>query len=138
MDPKLRVIAVAGSVLVLAFVVELVRRRQLKEEYSLLWVLTAVGLVLLSIWDGLLNEVSDLIGAAAPQSTLFFFGLTFVVLMLLHFSVRISALERRITSLVQELGLLGLSGRPLPDPQATPPAEASGDELEEPLHGPVP
>jgi hypothetical protein len=115
MDPKLRFIAVGGSVLVFAFVIELVRRRRLKEEYSLLWILTAAALLLLSIWDGLLTDVSDLIGAAAPQSTLFFFGLMFVVLMLLHFSVRISALERRITSLVQELGLLSLSGPPATD-----------------------
>ncbi|MFN2616586.1 MAG: DUF2304 domain-containing protein, partial [Thermoleophilaceae bacterium] len=98
MDPKLRIIAVGGSLAVFAFVIELVRRRRLKEEYSLLWILTALGLILLSVWDGLLNDVSDLIGAAAPQSTLFFFGLMFVVLMLLHFSVRISALERRVTA----------------------------------------
>jgi hypothetical protein len=135
MDPKLRVIAVAGSVVVFGFVLELVRRRRLKEEYSLLWVVTAIVLMLLSVWDGLLDNVSKLIGAAAPQSTLFFFGLMFVVLMLLHFSVRISALERRITSLVQELGLLGLAGRRLPDPEAV---EASADELEEPVHRTVP
>ena len=109
MDPKLRLIAVGGSVLVFLFVIELVRRHRLKEEYSLLWILTAIALIVLAAWDGLLNEASDLIGAAAPQSTLFFFGLMFVVLMLLHFSVRISALERRITSLVQELGLLAMS-----------------------------
>ena len=116
MDPRLRLVALLGSVAVFAFVVELVRRRRLKEEYSLLWLLTAVTLILLAAWDGLLNDVSDLIGAASSQSTLFFFGLMFVVLMLLHFSVRISALERRITSLVQELGLLTL-----------PPGQRAGD-----------
>jgi hypothetical protein len=108
MDPKLRFIAVAGSVFVFVFVIELVRRRRLKEEYSLLWILTSAGLIVLAAWDGLLNEASNLIGAAAPQSTLFFFGLTFVVLMLLHFSIRISALERQIISLVQEIGLLSV------------------------------
>ena len=43
-----------------------------------------------------------------PSSTLFFFGLVFVVLLLLHFSVRISALERRLTAMIQEVGLLSL------------------------------
>jgi hypothetical protein len=115
MDPKLRVIAVGGSVIVFVFVIELVRRRRLKEEYSLLWILTAVALIVLSIWNQLLNDVSDLIGAAAPQSTRFFFGLMFVVLVLLHFSVRISAMERRVTALVQELGILSLEGSPVPE-----------------------
>jgi hypothetical protein len=108
MDPRLRVIAVGGSLVVFGFVVELVRRRRLKEEYSVLWIVTALVLILLAAWNGLLNQASHLIGAASSQNTLFFFGLMFVVLMLLHFSVRISAMERRITSLVQELGLLTL------------------------------
>jgi hypothetical protein len=130
MDPKLRLIAVGGSLAVFGFVIELVRRRRLKEEYSVLWILTAAGLIVLSVWNQLLNDVSDLIGAAAPQSTLFFFGLMFVVLVLLHFSVRISALERRITALVQELGILSLEGSAIPE---KPPADRPGkDQLPAP------
>jgi len=127
MDPKLRAIAVGGSVVVFVFVIELVRRRRLKEEYSLLWILTAVALIVLSIWNQLLNDVSDLIGAAAPQSTLFFFGLMFVVLVLLHFSVRISALERRVTALVQELGILSVEDSPVP--QNPPTDRPAKDQL---------
>ena len=127
MDSRLRLIAIAGSLAVFAFVIELVRRRRLKEEYSLLWILTAVALIVLSVWNQLLNDVSSLIGAAAPQSTLFFFGLMFVVLVLLHFSVRISALERRVTALVQELGILSLGGSTIPD---SPPTDRPAkDEL---------
>ncbi len=40
------------------------------------------------------------------NSTLFFAGLVFALLMLLHFSVRISLLERRVTMLIQEIGLM--------------------------------
>ena len=108
MDPKLRVIAVGGSLLMLGIVLELVRRRRLKEEYSVLWVVTAIALLVLAIWYELLEGVTKAIGAVVPTSTLFFFGLMFVILMLLHFSVRVSALERRMTSLVQELGLMSV------------------------------
>jgi hypothetical protein len=46
----------------------------------------------------------------------------FVVLVLLHFSVRISALERRMTALVQELGILSLGeGRTTENPPADRP-----------------
>jgi hypothetical protein len=106
MDPKTRIVAIASSVLLLAMIIELVRRRRLKEEYSLLWIVTALGLLVLSVWYGLLLDITKLIGAVLPSSTLFFFGLIFVMLMLLHFSVRVSLLERRLTALVQELGLL--------------------------------
>jgi hypothetical protein len=101
-----RWLAVFGSLLLLGMVVELVRRRSLKEEYSLLWIITALVLLGLSIWFGLLVSITRAIGAIAPSSTLFFFGLVFALLMLLHFSVRVSLLERTVTALVQELGLL--------------------------------
>jgi hypothetical protein len=101
-----RVLAVLGSLVLLGLVIELVRRRSLKEEYSLLWILTALVLLGLSLWFGLLVSITRAIGAIAPSSTLFFFGLVFALLMLLHFSVRVSLLERRLTALVQELGLI--------------------------------
>lgn len=104
-----RLVALVGALFALLFVLELVRRRRLKEEYSLLWVLTAAGLIVLAVWYGLLVKITNLIGGVAPSSTLFFFGLIFVFAMLLHFSVRVSMLERRITALVQELGLMSVT-----------------------------
>jgi hypothetical protein len=127
-DTRTRLIAVLGSLILLLLIVDLVRRRRLKEEYSVLWVVTALGLLLLAAWFELLDGITRAIGGVAPSSTLFFFGLLFVFLMLLHFSVRVSALERRLTALVQEIGLLGarrpgdpgLVGREPAAPTATP------------------
>lgn len=113
-DPKTRIIAIIGSVAILLFVVELVRRRKLKEEYSILWITTALVLFVLSVWYELLLKITEAIGGVLPSSTLFFFGLIFVMLMLLHFSVRVSALERRLTALVQEIALLGSEPSSIP------------------------
>jgi hypothetical protein len=118
-DTRVRLIAVAGSLLLLMMIIDLVRRRRLKEEYSLLWVATALCLLLLAAWFDLLNGLTDAIGGVAPSSTLFFFGLLFAFFMLLHFSVRVSGLERRLTALVQEIGLLG-GGRPELEAGSTP------------------
>jgi hypothetical protein len=107
-DTRTRVIAIAGALLLLMLIVDLVRRRRLKEEYSVLWVVTALVLLVLASWYGLLQDITDAIGGVADSSTLFFFGLLFAFFMLLHFSVRVSALERRLTALVQEIGLLGV------------------------------
>ena len=114
---RIRWIAIVGAVIVLITVVELVRRRKLKEEYSLLWVLTGVALVVLASWSSLLSRLTNLIGGTLPTSTLFFFAIVFVFALVLHFSVRVSFLERKVTSLVQEIGLLGL-GQPSGDPDA--------------------
>jgi hypothetical protein len=108
MDVRIRILTIGGALAILLMVIELVRRRKLKEEYSVLWVLTAVLTLLVSIWFSLLRSVTNAIGAISPVSTLFFFGLLFCLVLLLHFSVRISSLERRLTALVQEVGLMGV------------------------------
>jgi hypothetical protein len=104
---NLRIIGIAGSLGLLLFILELVRRRQLKEEYTVLWVLTSVVLLLLAAWPGLLRGVRNLIGAGSEASTLYFSGLIFVVALLMHFSVRVSRLERRVLAMMQEIALLG-------------------------------
>lgn len=118
MAPETRIVAVGGSLAMLVLVVELVRRRRLKEEYSVLWIVTALILLLLSTWYGLLLAITHAIGAVLPTSTLFFAGLMFVIAMLLHFSVRVSQLERTVTTLVQELGIITVEDAPEPEPAA--------------------
>jgi hypothetical protein len=125
MPTSTRILAIAGSLGILLVIVELVRRRRLKEEYSVLWIITGLVLLVLSLWYGLLLRITSLIGAVLPSSTLFFFGLLFVMLMLLHFSVRVSLLERRIMALAQEVGLLGVARRD--EEEATPHTEDAED-----------
>ena len=84
---------------------------------------------MLASWSSCCAGSRRAIGGVAPELTLFFFGLLFVFFMLLHFSVRVSALERRLTALVQEVGLLGVDAggrrdgaapRSRPSPGAAP------------------
>jgi hypothetical protein len=133
MDVRIRILTIGGAFAILLMVIELVRRRKLKEEYSVLWVFTAAFVLLVSIWYSLLSKFTDAIGAISPASTLFFFGLLFCLVLLLHFSVRISSLERRLTALVQEVGIMGVEE---PDEQGEPGhVEAAAQPIEIPHAG---
>jgi glycosyltransferase involved in cell wall biosynthesis len=125
-DTRSRVLAIVGCLALLAIIVDLVRRRRMKEEYSVLWVLTAVVLLIMAAWYQLLGWITRTIGGVALSSTLFFMGLLFVFGMLLHFSVRVSALERRLTALVQEIGLLGVTAPTGPGDEPDEGAERGG------------
>lgn len=127
-DPRTRVIAIFGSIALLICVIELVRRRRMKEEYSVLWTLTAVTLLAMAIVPDLLSTFTTAIGAVLASSTLFFTGLIFALLMLLHFSVRISGLERSLTALVQELGLMTVERDDLRRELESPPAAGPVDD----------
>jgi hypothetical protein len=87
------------------FILELVRRRRLKEEYSWLWLATGAGIVLLALWYDLLLLITNFIGAVLPTTTLFLFGMLFLVLINLHYAVKISALSDQVRRLAQELAI---------------------------------
>ncbi len=55
-----------ASVLLLVVVFELIRSRRLRERYALLWLLTAVVLLVLSVWRGGLNTIAGWVGVALP------------------------------------------------------------------------
>jgi hypothetical protein len=59
----------------------------------------------LSVSRKLLAVITSLVGATLFTSTLFFFGLMFLIAICLHFSVRISALSNQVRRLSQELAL---------------------------------
>lgn len=101
---RLVAVLVASGVLVL--VVELVRRRKLREEYSWVWVATSLVLIALAASRDLLHTLSSWIGAASSVSTLFFGAFVFLLALVLQFSVRLSRLTHRHRTLAQRMALL--------------------------------
>ena len=91
---------------ILAVILEMVRRRKLGEEYSFLWLLIGSGIVLLVLWQGLLEWVTHLIGAVASTTTIFIFGIVILVLINLHFSVKITKLSKQVKDLTQQIALI--------------------------------
>jgi hypothetical protein len=94
------------SVVILVGIIELVRRRKLREEYSFLWLVMGFGLLILTIFPSTLSALSHYVGIVLPVNTLFFVGLLFVFLICLYFSLRISSLSNQVKNLMQEVALL--------------------------------
>ena len=106
MPPRIRIISILICILLVAYVFELVRRKHLNEEYSMGWLITGTMMLVLSVSETILEWISGLVGATLFTSTLFFFGLLFLVVICLHFSIRISALTNQVRSLTQHMGIL--------------------------------
>ena len=106
LDSRVRIAAVIVTALLLGFVLELVRRRRLVERYALLWMLVSLALLVLAIWNQLLNSAADLLHIEVPANFLFIaaFGVAFV--LLLHFSVATSRLAEETKILAQEIARL--------------------------------
>lgn len=103
-------VAIAGavaSVLLLLVILELIRSRRLRERYALLWLLTGVCLLALSLWRQGLNTMAGWIGVQTyPPAVLFAVGVLFILAVLLHYSTVISRLSDQNAALAQRLALL--------------------------------
>jgi hypothetical protein len=100
------VFALLTSLVTFTFILELVRRRRLREEYSWLWLLTSGAMVLLVVWFQLLVMVTRLVGAVTPLNTLLLFAVLFLFAISVHYSVIVSRLTSQVKNLAQELALV--------------------------------
>ena len=106
MPPRIQIISILICILLVAYVFERVRRKHLSEEYSMGCLVTGTLMLIVSVSDDAIRWVSGLVGAALFTSTLFFFGLIFLMIICLHFSIRISALTQQLRTLTQHVGIL--------------------------------
>jgi hypothetical protein len=106
MIDRAMVFGLAAAISTLLFVLELVRQRRLKEEYSLLWLATAGVLIVLSVSRPLLDVLANLVGIFYPPSALFLVAMVFVLFIMLHFSIVLTRLTQENKETAQQLALL--------------------------------
>jgi hypothetical protein len=111
------IVGALASLALLLVVFELIRSRRLRERYALLWLLTGLTLLVLSIWRSGLNTIAGWVGISGYPPALFFaIGLLFTIIVLLHYSTVISKLADHNTILAQRLALVEHRLRELQEP----------------------
>jgi len=103
---RTQVITAIGAALLALYVLDLVRRRRLSEEYSLLWVISTAIVAILGFCTPFLTWITRELGMVYETSTVFAVGLAFALAMLLHLSTRVSRLGQENQALARELALL--------------------------------
>jgi hypothetical protein len=119
---RIQPVAIAGSVLLLALVLELVRRRRLSDEYGLTWIACAVALLAASVFRGALDRVALWFGIHYPPALLLLALIVLVFVVALNFSMVVSRQRRQIERLIQEVAILQAELR------ALNPTEPGGDQ----------
>jgi hypothetical protein len=113
MPDRIQVVAVAGSVLLLLLVLELVRRRRLAEEYSALWIVSAMLLIGLALRRDLLDFVARWLGVYYPPAILVLMLVGIIFVASLSFSVILSRQQRQISRLIEENAIMAAELRDL-------------------------
>jgi hypothetical protein len=104
---RISIAASIASIVLILVVLELIRGRRLKERYALLWLVTGVVLLVLSLWREGLNTIAGWLGVSGyPPAILFAAATLFIIVVLLHYSTVLSELHDRNVVLAQRLALL--------------------------------
>lgn len=102
-------IVVAGisfAILVLAIIVVLLLRRQLREKYATLWLVIGISLLVISLFPGLLVGMTRLLGVQVPANLIFAMAIVLLVGVALHLSWELSRAEDEIRRLAEETAIL--------------------------------
>jgi hypothetical protein len=123
MTDLVQIAAVSVSAGLLLLVLELVRRRKLTEEYSVLWVLCGTALLALSIWRDGLHLAARALGIFYPPALLILVLIFFVFVVSLSFSVVVSRQRQQIERMLEDLALVDRDLRELRSRIGAIPAE---------------
>ena len=123
MTDRVQILAIAASVVLLLVVLELVRRRRLVEEYSLLWVLASLALIGVSLRRDILDNTARWLNVHYPPAVLVLLLILIVFVASLCFSVILSRQQRQIERLIDETAILSAEIRELRKTRPEDPAD---------------
>lgn len=103
---KTEVVILASAILIFMVVLNLVRRRRLREEYSWLWLIAALFYLIMALKPDLIAKLSAFLGITNTITAFIFFSFLFIVQILIHYSVRLSKLTTQMKDVAQQLALL--------------------------------
>ena len=103
---KIQIISLLFSGLILYTIFEMVRKKKIKEEYSILWFIMGLTFLFLSLVPTTIDTLGNLFGIAYAPTLILLLLFAFVLSVLIHFSVVLSKLSEKNKDLIQEVGLL--------------------------------
>lgn len=102
----LNIVIFIGATGVFLTVLELVRRRRLREEYSLVWLFASLVYLVVALWPGSTALLAEFLGVSSPVMAVLFIGVNFLILILIQYSIRLSKLTDRFKDLTQQISII--------------------------------
>lgn len=102
----IQIISLLGASIFMIMIFRLIIRGRLREEYSIVWILCTIILIVFSIWRKGLEQISLMLGVYYPPSLIFLAAIFAIIVFLVHLSVVNSKLQNQIKNLTQEMAML--------------------------------
>lgn len=105
MNSTLQIVFIFGIFVFLGTILYFLRRNSVSLKYVLLWLLSALIMLIISITPGLLVHIADILGFEVASNALFSILLGFTITILFSITIIISKQSTRIKTLVQTCAL---------------------------------
>ena len=87
------------------FLLRLLRKRQLRGKYTLLWMFVGAAALILAAFPSLLDRTARWLHIYSSPNLLFLLAIAFLLLVCIYFSWELSRLEERTRVLAEELAI---------------------------------
>jgi hypothetical protein len=101
-----RILSIVIACLVLFVVIEMMRRRKLREKYAGVWLIVAIGVVVLAAIPSAAQFLARLTGVETPSNFVFLLAGVVLALVSLHLSTEVGHLEEEVRTSVEAIALL--------------------------------
>jgi hypothetical protein len=102
------VFGIVFAALILIVVVELLRRRHLRERHAAWWLVAGVLALVVALFPAVLNWTAEIIGVEVPTNLVFFVAIAILFLVCLQHSSELTQLESKTRTLAERVSLLEL------------------------------
>ena len=103
---KIQLIAISASILFLFYIARLIIKGKLREEYSIVWIICTLVLLLFAFWRNGLELMAQLVGVYEAPNLVFTGAIFAIFIYLLHLSVVVSKLQNQNKQLAQDVAML--------------------------------
>ena len=107
------ILGIVAALLVLAVVIELLRRRHLRERHAVVWLIAGLVALIVGIFPGTLAWAAQLVGVEVPTNLVFFVAITLLFLVCLQNASELTKLESKTRDLAEQTAMLELRIRQL-------------------------
>lgn len=106
MPTHTRVLIAFLGVMLFVFVLDRIRRRRMRIEYSVLWFVMGTGALALAVLPDVFDRLARTLGIDYPPALYFLASTLVLFLILLHVSAELTRMREQTKTLVQEVSLL--------------------------------
>jgi len=105
------IFGIVSALLILVIVVELLRRRHLRERHAIWWFIAGLLALIAGVFPDTLDWAAGLLGVEVPINLVFFVSIAILFLVCLQSSSELTSLEEKTRTLAERIALLELDLR---------------------------